>query len=166
MSSNEIVYNAFVAKRDSVVYQLKTLSVLISGSYCMNDVTSLWDTGATGSCISREVVKQLNLMPVGFKQIKTPSGSSVVNTYLVSIVLANNVTIVDVEVCESDIGEQGIDLLIGMDIISMGDFSVSNFNGKTVFTFRTPSKETTDYVREIAIEKLVGNKHGKGKRKK
>ena len=52
-----------------------------------------------------------------------------------------------------------------MDIISLGDFAVSNFQGKTAFTFRTPSKVMTDYVREIKISNKVGQ-HGTGKRKK
>ena len=45
-----------------------------------------------------------------------------------------------------NIGAAGIGVLIGMDIITSGDFSVSNYNGKTVFTFRTPSQERIDYV--------------------
>ena len=36
---------------------------------------------------------------------------------------------------DSEIGNQGIDVLIGMDIISMGDFAVSNFSGKRQFSF-------------------------------
>ena len=31
------------------------------------------------------------------------------------------------------------DVLIGMDIINLGDFAVSNHNGKTTFSFRMPS---------------------------
>ena len=53
-----------------------------------------------------------------------------------------------------------------MDVINQGDFSVSNFEGKTVFSFRIPSKKTIDYVQEINIENVIGPKHGKGKRKK
>jgi hypothetical protein len=33
---------------------------------------------------------------------------------------------------------QGVDMLIGMDIIQLGDFSISNFEKKTVFTFAIP----------------------------
>jgi len=38
------------------------------------------------------------------------------------------------------------DVLIGMDIISLGDFAVTNFQEKTVFTFRIPSVERIDFV--------------------
>ena len=42
----------------------------------------------------------------------------------------------------------GFDVLIGMDIITLGDFSITNVNGKTVFSFRIPSTETVDYVQQ------------------
>jgi uncharacterized protein YecA (UPF0149 family) len=37
-------------------------------------------------------------------------------------------------------------LLIGMDLISLGDFAVTNFAGKTVFSFRVPSVQMIDFV--------------------
>ena len=40
------------------------------------------------------------------------------------------------------------DVLIGMDLISQGDFSVTNKGGSTVFSFRVPSQVHTDYVKE------------------
>lgn len=109
---------------------------------------TLWDTGATISCISHDVVQKLKLVPTGKRTISTPSGKEEVNTYLVDIELLNGVNIDDIEVCETEIGKQQIDLLVGMDIINRGDFSVSNFNGKTVFTFSIPSMKTIDYVKK------------------
>ncbi len=106
-----------------------------------------WDTGATGTCISKQVVSDLGLIPIGMVNIRTPSGNKIVNEYRIDIKLQNeNVVINDVYVTDSEIGDQGIDILIGMNIITLGDFSVSNYEGKTVFTFRIPSMATTDYV--------------------
>ena len=42
----------------------------------------------------------------------------------------------------------GFDVLIGMDIITLGDFSITNVGGKTIFSFRVPSTETIDYVQQ------------------
>lgn len=42
----------------------------------------------------------------------------------------------------------GFDLLIGMDIITTGDFSITNVGGKTIFSFRVPSIKELDYVKE------------------
>jgi SEC-C motif len=39
----------------------------------------------------------------------------------------------------------GFDVLIGMDIISQGDFAVTNFGGNTRFSFRVPSLEELDF---------------------
>ena len=36
-------------------------------------------------------------------------------------------------------------VLIGMDIINLGDFAVTNKNGRTAFSFRTPSIEYIDF---------------------
>lgn len=111
------------------------------------------------------VVNELGLIPTGKTIVHTPSGQAEVFKYLVDIVLPNNVRIPDVPVCDSSIGLQKIDLLIGMDIIGAGDLSVSGYNGKTSFSFCIPPKRFTDYVIMINTEKLIGT-HGKGKRKK
>lgn len=127
---------------------------------------ALWDTGATITCISGYVAEQLSLVATGKISIRTPSGESDRNTYLVDLSLPNNVVISDLVVSDSEIGTQGIGVLIGMDIINRGDFAVSNHNGVTVFTFRMPSSKRTDYSAEISLENIIGSKHGRGKRKK
>lgn len=40
----------------------------------------------------------------------------------------------------------GFDALIGMDIIGLGDFVVSSYEGKTAFSFRMPSLHCFDFV--------------------
>lgn len=129
-------------------------------------VKALWDTGATGTCISKDVAQSLSMVSTGKKDIHTPSSTEKVNTYLLDIVLPNKVEIKDVEVCETEIGNQGIDMLIGMDIILVGDFVVSNYDNKTVFSFRIPPKKEIDFVKQIKIEETIGPKHGTGKRKR
>lgn len=129
-------------------------------------VQGQWDTGATGSCLSHDVVKNLKLVPTGKKQVRTPSGSRIINTYIVDILLPNNVLITECEVMDSEIGAQGIGALIGMDIISEGDFAVSNVNGKTVFTFQCPSKHRIDFSKMARIQQVIGPAHGKNCRRK
>lgn len=41
------------------------------------------------------------------------------------------------------------DLLIGMDVITIGDFSITNLNARTVFSFRFPSSHEVDYVADL-----------------
>ena len=40
-----------------------------------------------------------------------------------------------------------IGFLIGMDVISLGDFSLSNHEGKTTLSFRVPSMGGMDYTK-------------------
>lgn len=40
----------------------------------------------------------------------------------------------------------------GMDVISKGDFSVTNVNRKTSFSFRIPSKKRIDYMQEPLMD--------------
>lgn len=110
-------------------------------------VIAQWDTGATGTCISKELVKELELTPTGMINVHTPSGIGTMNKYMVNLILNNEVRIMNVIVMDSEIGNQGIDVLIGMDIISNGDFAISNFEGRTQFSFRLPSQEHVEYHR-------------------
>lgn len=159
------IVRAFTSSNPQLINRLIT-EVTISYNGKREKVPALWDTGATGTCISTKLAQSLAMVPTGKMNINTPAGSKIVNTYLADIALPNNVEVKDVSVCDSDIGNQGIDMLIGMDIILMGDFSVSSFGGKTTFTFRIPSKQITDYVQQVKLDNLIGKKHGKGKRKR
>lgn len=109
-------------------------------------VNALWDTGATTTCVSPNVVQSLSMIPTGKMNSHTASGVSVVNTYLANIILPNHVRVTDVMMMDAAIGQRGFDVLIGMDVITTGDFCVSNYQGKTVLTFRIPSEGLTDYV--------------------
>lgn len=159
-----IIYNAFTVDYHGRSNKLKTTISISNGSSTITG-TALWDTGATTSCVSESVAQQLSLVPTGMMNIQTPSSTKAVKTYLVNVGLPNHLNVNDVQVCETDIGKQGIEMLVGMDIISLGDFCVSNFNNKTVFTFRFPSKEKTDYVPQANIDNAIGPKHGKGNKK-
>ena len=163
--SEQEVFRSFAIKYPFLLPQLLTTVHVMHGSKETEEM-ALWDTGATVTCISTSLAEDLALVPTGMRDIKTPSGSKTVNTYLVNIRLPNNVTAENVEVCDSDIGEQGLGVLIGMNIIMQGDFSVSNFNGKTSFTFRIPSKRDANFTKEDKLADFLGLKHGSGKRKK
>jgi predicted aspartyl protease len=106
----------------------------------------LWDTGATGTVISSSVVQKLNLKPISKAKVYHADGDSIVNVYLINLFLPNKVAIPFVKVTEGKLN--GTDLLIGMDVISLGDFSITNVSGNTTFSFRVPSSVEIDYVKE------------------
>ena len=107
---------------------------------------AIWDTGATHSVISPKVVMACNLKSTGRGIAHYADGSSkIVQEFLVNIGLPNEVVFSSIRVTLG--GFTGGDVLIGMDIISQGDFAVTNFNQKTVFSFRAPSREIIDFAR-------------------
>ena len=119
---------------------------------------AIWDTGATGSVITKKVAQELGLKPAGMVEVHTASDTKMANTYLVNIWLPNKVLVYNLVVIEGKIVGQ-CEVLIGMDIISKGDFAVTNYNGRTVFTFRFPSVGCIDFVKYSYQEKpLRANK--------
>jgi len=112
------------------------------------ECSAIWDTGATNSVITKETAKILKLVPTGMANVRGVHSTERVYTYLVDLILPNKLTIKGVRVteCKELVSDSG--LLIGMDIITQGDFAVSNFNNKTTFTFRYPSLKETDYNEE------------------
>ncbi|OGG57300.1 hypothetical protein A2853_02155 [Candidatus Kaiserbacteria bacterium RIFCSPHIGHO2_01_FULL_55_17] len=120
----------------------------------------IWDTGATGSVITPRVVQQLNLKATGQTQVHTAKGAAVTNTYLVNLLLPSNVGVQNLTVTEGDL-PPGDDVLIGMDIITLGDFVITNQQGITVMTFRTPSLAQIDYVQGIKEKNRQKMRNGK-----
>ena len=148
-----IPFQAFTEKSDKIE------KVLITKCYVSEPVfewypdlpftefRALWDTGATFSSISNRVATQLKLIPVSEITIYHALGQGVVNEYDIGIILPNKLLIPYITVGEGKFSD--IDVLIGMDIISQGDFSVSNADGKTTFCFRTPPYQEIDFVAEL-----------------
>lgn len=93
-------------------------------------------------------MEALGLEPTGYLNVITPSGIGELPTYILSLVLPNGIRLEDIRVCGSAIGNEGIHVLIGMDVITLGDFATSCKDGKTKFTFRIPSVKDADYVND------------------
>src|SRR3989344_2351006 len=95
----------------------------------------------------------LKLQPTGVRETRHAGGKSSNNTYLVNITLPNRVMVPHVRVTEVQLipddnvsDDKQPQLLIGMDIIGLGDFAVTNANGKTTFSFRVPSVREIDFI--------------------
>lgn len=120
-----------------------------------NDYTAIWDTGATGSVVTKKVVNDLGLQPINKILVNGVHGECYSNLYLVNMLLPNNVHYCAVHVTEAEqLGriDDNIDVLIGMNIISSGDLAVTNYNGRTAFSFRFPSTEFIDFTKNTSVE--------------
>ncbi|MGD0780984.1 MAG: retroviral-like aspartic protease family protein [Dehalococcoidales bacterium] len=116
---------------------------------------AIWDTGATKTAISKKIVKQCRLKPTGMCKVKTAGGETDARTYFVSIYLPNKVCISQIRVNEVNI--TGADVLIGMDIITNGDFAITNHRGKTNMSFRMPSMECINFMKHPPTDIEIGS---------
>ena len=107
------------------------------------ELVAVWDTGATSSVISQQVVDACGLKPISRAKVRGVSGDFETSVFLVGIYLPNGVAFGEVPVTLGECGDA--DVLIGMDIISVGDFAVTNLGGRTTFTFRIPSQSDIDF---------------------
>jgi hypothetical protein len=148
-----LIHQSFTVKHDGIARELRT-EVYIEAPLgpqakvpphpSNGKVKAIWDTGATNSAISTALVASRNMQPTGMTQIHGVHGLKDCNTYLVSIYLPNSLVIPVVEAAALDLGDDGV--LIGMDIIAQGDFSITNMRGETWFSFRMPSLQRFDHV--------------------
>jgi|SRR3989338_54578 len=133
------------------------------------EYSAIWDTGATHSAITRKVATDLGLKPTGIVEVRYGNGKAATNTYLVNISLPNKVMVGQVRVTEAQLipednvpNDRQPQLLIGMDIIGMGDFAVTNANERTVLSFRVPSVKEIDFIPEAEdhnIKATGANRH-------
>ena len=99
-------------------------------------VRAMIDTGATGTVVREDIVKQLNLNPVGTVLISTPSSFSVqCYKYLMRILFPNNVIIEDVVVISAPLKDQHIQCLIGRDILKLGVFIYTGYTNTFTLSF-------------------------------
>ena len=106
---------------------------------------ALYDTGATNSSVSPQVVSDLGLPSIGATEVGVGGGKLTTNSHLVNIALPNKVIFPMMRVAAIAL-HNGMDVLIGMDIIGSGDFAVTHQYGTTTFSFRCPSSEEIDFV--------------------
>lgn len=112
--------------------------------------------------ITSKIAKELGLIPTGMQKSFHAQGYSLVNTYMINLTLLNGIQVVDLKVGEG-ILPAGIDMLIGMDIISLGDFALTHRNNGTIFSFQIPSTHEYDFVKQI--NNGVGMKKKKSKKR-
>ncbi|WP_347292464.1 retropepsin-like aspartic protease [uncultured Brachyspira sp.] len=110
---------------------------------------ALWDTGATHTVITPKVLQELNLAIVDKTTIigvNSKNENIPVALFDLLLVFGINISIEKIRGAVCIIGGNA-DILIGMDIIRFGDFSISNGGGKTLFSFAFPPFENkTDLV--------------------
>ena len=107
--------------------------------YCEAEY-ACWDTGATNTSISPAIIEALQLKAVGKTQVSTFGGHIVdSDVYVIDLMLPGNIKVENLNVLSAE--SEDYDVVIGMDVMTLGDLCLSNKDGKTCFSFRLPSKE-------------------------
>ena len=152
---------AFTISKDSLINSIITDAAMRQSAELCRDyklicqeagVLALWDTGASGSMISKGLASHLNLKAIDMCLIQGVSGLQQSPVYLIDILLPSKVIISNVRVTE--FLDNGIfSIIIGMDIITMGDLAISNKDGKTMVSFLVPpSDNPIDFTQMIKKE--------------
>jgi hypothetical protein len=103
-----------------------------------------WDTGATKSVITPRVVEACGLKPM--RRIKSVflqgvNGLEKSQAYVINLSLPSRITFQELTVVSKNPGDVWWDVLIGMDVIAAGEFSIKNVNSNTEWSFSiTPGK--------------------------
>ncbi len=88
--------------------------------------------------------------------MKHAGGETIVARYMINVYLPHKVAFAGVLAAEAQTTGGMFDVIIGMDIICFGDFTISNVDAKTWVSFRTPSIQAVDYVTETKIQLYEG----------
>ena len=135
--------STYTKQYDSIARELLT-SALVATTPNFGDplappvvVSALWDTGAYSSVINQKVVDALGLVPVDRSRACGVNGWYEAPVYVIDLQLPNNIKITGLPVSLG--GMVAADILIGMDVISLGDLKLTN-DGSTEFSIRTPSE--------------------------
>ncbi len=108
-------------------------------SFGVNVFTALVDTGAQRTCITERAARAVGLSPIGKVPIRGVSGLNYHNNYLFRVGFAfssaeeqstaqlSRVHLVDqvIEGAELSLGNSRFDVLLGMDVISIGTLTIS-----------------------------------------
>jgi predicted aspartyl protease len=105
---------------------------------------AIWDTGATNCVITQRVIDECKLPAVAMAKVQTVSGEEETTVHLASLFLPHRLVIPVLRMTKGKLA--GADVLIGMDVITRGDFAVTNKDGKTILSFREPSLEEIDFT--------------------
>jgi hypothetical protein len=152
-------YRSFFQSFDNPVKKLGTPATLLpiastDRTLCSIpvEIKTLWDTGATLSFIKPKVRDQLRL-----RMFRTGTPVSIIGVgglveadfTFVSLIFANSIAL---EYCTAYVVDfpGNFDMVIGLDIINMGDFSVCNADNKTSFSFIIPPLPNRINYSEIA----------------
>lgn len=156
LTKNKEGHTAFTLTQDGLLREIITdckvslpFNPRIAGPFTKHppliDVKALWDTGATNCAITKNLVDKLGLLPFDKVEVHHGNGKTLKEVYKINIILPGDVgfSYLNVTQCESTAG--AFDIIIGMEVITQGDFAITNVGEKSMVSFRIPSRVSIDF---------------------
>ena len=109
----------------------------------IKNLCAIWDTGCRVTTISRELAEKLALKSEKSVSVNTVGGVAKNGQHQISLLLPANLFFQNLTVHSGSLS--GCDVLVGLDIISKGSFSISNTQDETIFSFQIPTEEIIDF---------------------
>lgn len=101
-------------------------------------VNGLWDTGAKCSSVSSDLIERLGLIAHPDKSILVNTTNGIKASSIYDAIFIFGEEQISVSTFEVNNPIPAISVIIGMDVISKGDFRITNTGGKTEIIFRLP----------------------------
>ena len=104
------------------------------------EIEALWDTGAIVTCIKPTLWERLKLVPFDAAnsiELAGIGGRVTTNFTFVNLFLTPELETEYCQVYSADFPGSA-DMLIGMNVIGLGDFAICNADDKTTFSFAMP----------------------------
>jgi uncharacterized membrane protein YwaF len=98
---------------------------------------ALWDTGAMMSAITPEIRDKLKATTIDSIRLVGIHTAQEVDIVIITVELPNRVVKKSIKVAVCNMISNA-EMILGMDIISLGDFALSNGNEQTLFSFAAP----------------------------
>lgn len=134
--------------RHAVVVDAK---LFISSSFIENstvelNVRALIDTGANSSCVSSRIASACALCVEKYATLISMQGRTAVPMYKMDVVLGGGIRFNGVSALEFP-GGSDFDAIIGMDVLTHGEFALSSDGSNLYFSMRVPpSGNVIDFV--------------------
>ena len=114
----------------------------------MYKFSAIWDTGSESTTISRNAASELGLKPIGEIEAHHSGGHSIVNLYLINLLLPNGIEYQGLRVMDGNFDDT--DILLGMDVISQCDFALTHPGEFTKLSIQIPSQANIDFENTTA----------------
>lgn len=143
MNQNELLNGAMFLNYDPEDKEI-TSDVIVSYGDKSVKVRALWDTGANKSCIAASVVEELVVTPHRGIQRITDISTTTDKVYLLDLLISPALMLKNYEMVGTSIGSRVCRAIIGMDIISKGQFIFVNNDGKYFALYKPEDSDCLD----------------------